>query len=93
MSEFSQERRIDRGSRQSRQDAIEGKDSRLETSNHIDIFRYTAPALVAAGSIALGALSISRSRSLFTRVVAGAGSLATGTLALGAAFAEVKGDN
>jgi hypothetical protein len=92
MSGFSDERRIDRGAGQSRQDAIEGRDSRLDKAE-TDVFRFIAPALVAATSAKLAALSLDSSRSRFTRFAAGAGSLVSGALVLGAVFAEIKGDN
>lgn len=88
MSEFSHERRIDRGS-----GTQEEKEGGSTTDNRASSPNYLGPGVAIAGSVGFALLSITSSKSNLVKL-AGLGIAATGcTLALGAAFAKAKGDD
>lgn len=92
MNSFLDQTSQQRGCSQAAQRTREFRHPRIEAIKDVDMFRYTAPLLVGLGSATLGLVSL-RAESIATKVVAASGAVITGTLALGAVFAEVKGDN
>lgn len=72
-------------------DSATGKDPQFDVYT-VDMFMHTAPLLLGLSSATLGLVSL-RAESIATKVVAASGAVVTGTLALGAVFAGLKGDN
>ena len=88
MSEFSQERRIDRGS-----GTQEKKGDDSKTNHRLSSPNYLGPGIAIAGSVGIALLSITSNKSNLVKLAGLGIAAAGGTLALGAAFAKAKGDD